>query len=184
MKAGTPQQPEFAGRRAEVVDRLLHGVADIDQRLHLRSARILAPTCDSTLPIWVWPPRQSIFSISAPSRSGCATQPRCPAFGKPAKIDELHIEPADRRRLLRTSRPAAGRPYPRSAGGSWWRRAQRPAARAGPATPTTASRAPWRERRRSPAARKPVGRPSRSGPRFLTFLAHALVPANRAGISL
>ena len=63
------------------------------------SAAVSRLACASTLPIWVWPPRQSIRSISSASRSACDTQREARHSVKPAIIDELHVEPADRRRF-------------------------------------------------------------------------------------
>jgi hypothetical protein len=47
----------------QVVDVLLHGVADEDQRVDA-PAPVSFSVCESTLPIWVCPPRQSIRVIS------------------------------------------------------------------------------------------------------------------------
>ena len=56
-----------------------------------------------------------------------------------------------------TCRPAAGRRYPRAAAGSWWRRARRSAARAGPARSRAQAPSPA-SRKASISARCDVGR--------------------------
>ena len=62
-------------------------------------ARVSRLACAMTLPIWVWPPRQSMRDISSASLSACATQPEARHSREPAVIDELDVESADRRGL-------------------------------------------------------------------------------------
>ena len=114
-------------------------------------------------PIWVWPPRHPMRLISRGERCALRHEARRPAFGEAAEIDELHVEPAERRGRPGTFSPAGRRRGPRSAAGSWWRRARRPAARA---CRRLARPSPWRRtgisrsRRDQPDARP---RPLRSG---------------------
>ena len=134
MKAGTPSSPSSPAAAAEIVDRLLHGVADKTSACtfavsHLARAHAAAP-CRSGCG------RRGNRCAPSARRARAVRDPaRGAAFVEPAEIDELHVEPADRAPPRGTSRPAAGRRCPRSAAGSWWRRARRSAGRAGrPAT--------------------------------------------------
>ena len=77
------------------------------------------------------------------------------AFVQAPEINELNVEPAGARRLAKHVGLQACRPYPRSAAGSWWHRAQRSAARATPRSKARA-RAPARGTPRSPAWTRPV----------------------------
>ena len=99
MNAGTPSSPSSPAARAEIVDGFFHGVADEHQRLHLlalrsRGGHAPAP-CRSGCGR-----RGSRSSPSASaSRSRRDTQREARHSRKPAVIDQLHVEPADRRRL-------------------------------------------------------------------------------------
>ncbi len=70
----------------------------------------------------------------SPRSSACSREPRAtgherrgPTFGKAAKIDQLHVEPAEALRRSRTCGTAARSRAARSAAGSWWHRARRSA---------------------------------------------------------
>ena len=79
-----------------------------------------------------------------------------------AVVDELHLEPAGARPRRRTSPPAAGRRGPRSAGGSWWRRARRSAGRGRPRPAARGRRASARNAATSPRAAGRAGWPAAS----------------------
>ena len=124
------EQPELAGRGRQIVDRFFHRVADIDQRRHLAlvalRARVAQHLADLRMAALASDARHQV------AEAGAVRDPaRGAAFVQAAEIDELHVEPADRSQPRGTSRPAACRRYPRSAAGSWWRRARRSAGRAG-----------------------------------------------------
>ena len=65
-----------------------------------------------TLPIWVWPPRQSMPRHQLGEPLGLRHPARGPAFVQAAVVDELDVEPADRRRLAEHVglQPAGGIP--------------------------------------------------------------------------
>ena len=62
---------------------------------------------------------------------GIRDEPRGSAFGQAAVVEELDVDARRSKPPRGTCRPAGGRPRPRSAAGSWWRRGQRSAVRAG-----------------------------------------------------
>ena len=78
-------------------------------------------------PICVWPPRQSICVISVVERARVDHPARGAAFVEAAEIDELHVEAADSAAACEHLALQLGRRDPRSAGGSWWRRARKSA---------------------------------------------------------
>ncbi len=121
-----PVRPRAAQRRSIG---FFHGVADEHQRLHLCTLRLGTGMSEDLADLRVWPPRQSIFSISPPSRVASDTQPDARHSGKPAIVDQLNVEPADCGRLAEHVALPAGRRCPKAAGGSWWRRAQKSAGR-------------------------------------------------------
>ena len=130
MKAGTPSRPSSpaAAQRSSIASSMASPT--IDQRLHLALSRIRARMGEHLADLGmaaaaVDPLHQRAEPFRLRHPAGGA------AFGEPAIIDELDVEPADRGGFLEHLAPAAGRRRPRSAAGSWWRRAQRSAGRAG-----------------------------------------------------
>ena len=102
---------------------------------------------DSTLPIWVLPPRQSILPISLASCALSEIQPRGAAFVEAAIIDQADVETAERRRLAKhVGLQRAGHVPGRLPAHGGVEREHQPASRARPHAAT--SRAPWRRRRR------------------------------------
>ena len=93
MKTGTPKQPKFAGRGAQVVDLLLHGVADEHQRLHPLLAVFLARVAENLADLGV-----AAAAIDARHQRGeflgTGDPARGAALAKPTEIDQLNIEPA------------------------------------------------------------------------------------------
>ena len=91
-------QAQLASLRREIVDRLFHGVADVDQRCHLAlvgfGARVAQHLSDLGMPA---------AAIDAPHQVAQPSAVRHPARGaalvQSTKVHKLHIEPADRRRL-------------------------------------------------------------------------------------
>ena len=124
------EQAELARRRAEIVDLLLHGVADEDQRLHLGLARVSARACVEHLA------DLGVAAAAVDARHQlaeplAARRPSARRGIRPARGNRRAAHRARRSRPPRgTCRPAAGRRCPRSAAGSWWRRARRSAGRA------------------------------------------------------
>ncbi len=97
------EQPELAGRCARSSIALLHGVADIDQRLHL--ARLESRAWHGQAPCGSACGRRG--SRSAPSASPSRRRARPSArrgIRQPAEIDQLDVEPADRAPPRGTSR--------------------------------------------------------------------------------
>ena len=144
-------QTELAGLFGQVVDALLHGVADIDQRIDLAARRLLQRMREHLADLGV-----AAAAVDARhqllQRIGVGDESRRPAFAEPAKIDQLDAERRRPCRRRRTSRPAARRPDPRSAGGSSWRRAPGSAGR--PPCRRGASALAWRTKASiSPASR-------------------------------
>ena len=128
MNALTPRRPSSPAAAQSIVDRLLHGVADIDERL---DGRCSSPRCGrgAARGRSASGRRGSRSASSAPSARSASIDPvRGPALVEAAEIDELDGEPADLRRRLEHLAPGPCRRGPRSAGGSWWRRARRRAA--------------------------------------------------------
>ena len=122
------EQPQFAGRLARA------SIGSSIASPTKTSACTFCRACSwrawlRTLPIWVWPPRQSMRDIKPASCSLSATHPtRGIRSGRGNRRAECR---GRRSRPPRgTCRPAARRRCPRSAGGSWWRRARRSAGRA------------------------------------------------------
>ena len=138
---------------AEIVELLLHGVADEDQRLHLLDLGLALGMREDLADLGVAAaavdPRHQLgepLGLRHPARGA--------AFGETAIVDELHVEPADRRRLAEHVglQPAGGIPHRLPAHGGVEREDQ-PAALAGrgrrrrglsPGPGTRRSRRAWR----------------------------------------
>ena len=93
-------QPEFAGPGTEVVHGLLHGVAYIDQCLHLGLLALMARMSQHFADL-----RVAAAAVDLLHRGGERRRFRHPArgptFAQTPKIHKLHVEPADRLRLAK-----------------------------------------------------------------------------------
>src|SRR5262249_20011337 len=92
------EEPQLAGQMTQIVELLFHGVADEDQRLHARAARLalgmgddLADLGVATAAIDSLHQRGEPFGLRHPTGG--------PAFAETAVIHELHVEAADGCRL-------------------------------------------------------------------------------------
>ncbi len=92
------EQAEFAGRLAQIVDLLLHGVADEHHRLHALLAIFLAGVAEHLADLGV-----AAAAIDARHQRGEFLGSRDPAggaaFAQAPEIDQLDIEPAGACRL-------------------------------------------------------------------------------------
>ena len=89
-----PEQAELARRRAQIVDRLLHGVADEHQRLHPLPGVFLAGMAQHLADLGV-----AAAAVDARHQFreplACRNPARGAAFAQAAEINQLDIEPAD-----------------------------------------------------------------------------------------
>src|SRR6185312_14458083 len=87
------QQAQLAGGGTEIVDRLLHGVADIHQRLHALFFGLVARVAEHLADLGM-----AATAVDRRHQLGKAVAggnpPGGAAFAKPAKIDELDVEAA------------------------------------------------------------------------------------------
>ena len=124
------EQTECAGRSAQIVDRLLHRIADQHQRLHLallglapRMREHLADLGVTAAAVDLLHQRRELPRLRHPARGA--------AFGQAAESTPVARRARRSPPSRGTCRPAACTRCPTAAGGSWWRRAQRSAGRAG-----------------------------------------------------
>src|SRR5262245_44111627 len=92
------QQSEFAGGMTKIIELLFHGIADEDQRLHLGGLGLalgmrddLADLRVAAAAIDALHQRCEPFGLRDPARGA--------AFAETAIVNQLHVEPADSRRL-------------------------------------------------------------------------------------
>src|SRR5262249_13222064 len=92
------KQSEFAGGMTEIIELLFHGVADEDQRLHLRGLGFALGMRDDLADLG-GPPAE--IEASQRPREPLALRPPAggAAFAEPAIVDQLQVEPADCRRF-------------------------------------------------------------------------------------
>src|SRR5262249_22911423 len=94
------KQSEFAGGMTEIIELLFHGVADEDQRLHLRGLGFalgmrddLADLRVAAAAIDAFHQRREPLGLRDPARGA--------AFAETAIVNQLHVEPADCRRFTK-----------------------------------------------------------------------------------
>ncbi len=129
-EGGHAEQAELACGMAEIVELLLHRVADEDQGLHLGDLGLALGMGDDLADLGV-----AAAAVDPLHQRGRAARPATPS-ARPGIRPGRGNRPAARRARRSppprgTCPPAAGRPYPTAAAGSWWRRGRRSAVRAG-----------------------------------------------------
>ena len=125
MKALTPRSPSSPAERAERVDRLLHGVADIDEHLHGLVLRLAADMPQDPADLGL---AAAAVDPLHQARKRAGRRPSARRGTRQSRGNRRAARRGRRRRPPRTSRPGPGRPDPRSAAGSSWRRARKRAA--------------------------------------------------------
>jgi len=126
-----PEQAQLARRGAEIVDWLLHGVADEDQRLHFFGFVFTFGVRQDFSDLGV--AASAVDLLHQPAELARIGNPaRSAAFGQPAIIEELNVQPADRGGLIKhvALQTAGGIPHRLAAHGGVERKDQ-PAALAG-----------------------------------------------------
>src|SRR5262244_3101451 len=99
-EGGHAEKPEFSGRMTEIVELLFHGIADEDEGLHLCTLRLALGMGENLAELRVAAPAfDALHQRAEPLRMRYPT--RGATLAEAAVIDQLHVQPADRRRLAK-----------------------------------------------------------------------------------